>query len=878
MFVTRCPGTPVAFKVASVPPFGSLSATALIVHVHGAVCVCSGTGTPTCRWPGVDGFSLKSFKLYPRLFHSIDQSMSLDLTLKLSVYAMVLAASVILAFAEGTPSPECASPLIAVVAYVFHEHRRKISLSDFAAGLCGVCGFGLALAELLTGDIEARILSGTHLLVYFTWVVHFMRKRFAQWWWLVALSVLQVAVSSVLTREGWFGASLVGFSMVSVWTLAVFSLYRAHGQFTAVKQDAVGVNETAGSPAWWLSSVPAASRDSSRKDSQVTSQVSRSRGSIQLDSGETWVTRRFTLSTLASFVGMLLAGGIVFSMVPRVGWQQLGTSLGENRDEGVRMSGFTDEVRLGDITNILESSTPVLRMKVMDSTTAQYINPNKFANTLGYAEPLFRGTVHDVYNDGVWSKSNSGGGAKPAKRRLRTREHFIQEYELEPIAGRVLFAVHPINRCELTKPKADAFIHTMRGVLVRNDIATSTSQYRASTDRKTRPTGRPVPFFVQGLSQNARRQYLQLPRRLDDLAESAKDIVGYESNPTQQERIDRLLQYLRAGNFRYSLDLTRTDTTIDPVEDFVFNHRTGHCEYFASAFALMLRAVDVPSRLVTGFKGGDYNEVEKSLTVKQLHAHSWVEILQDFGTTRSWVVYDPTPAEEQTELVEMIAARPPSMWDKATQAASDFWQNYVVNVTLMRQRELFFDPIRDAILDIYENITEFGLIIGVWRLLVDLFTNPERWFSWRGWVSTFITLMLMASVVWILRRLFVRIKQRFIGVDSLPDRSTQIIRFYEHFRDRCSQFGLVPRRGQTAGEFAADVEAALRDVTSDTSVVSVPVNVTQSFYDIRFGRHELTDSELVQLEEGLVALNETLSLQHTSHSSSRDSPEMTAQD
>ena len=66
--------------------------------------------------------------------------------------------------------------------------------------------------------------------------------------------------------------------------------------------------------------------------------------------------------------------------------------------------------------------------------------------------------------------------------------------------------------------------------------------------------------------------------------------------------------YLRqSGDFSYTLKLEVTDPTLDPVEDFLVNRKSGHCEYFASALALLLRSVGIPARVVNGFKGGDWN-------------------------------------------------------------------------------------------------------------------------------------------------------------------------------------------------------------------------------------------------------------------------------
>ena len=102
-------------------------------------------------------------------------------------------------------------------------------------------------------------------------------------------------------------------------------------------------------------------------------------------------------------------------------------------------------------------------------------------------------------------------------------------------------------------------------------------------------------------------------------------------------RARKLESFLRdSGQFSYTLQMDVKDRALDPVEDFLVNRKKGHCEYFASALALLLRSVDIPSRVVNGFKGGDWNELTETMNVRQKHAHSWVEAyICDAATTGS---------------------------------------------------------------------------------------------------------------------------------------------------------------------------------------------------------------------------------------------------
>jgi transglutaminase-like putative cysteine protease len=121
----------------------------------------------------------------------------------------------------------------------------------------------------------------------------------------------------------------------------------------------------------------------------------------------------------------------------------------------------------------------------------------------------------------------------------------------------------------------------------------------------------------------------------DRIAELAAEVAG---SGTAFEQASRLERYL-AREYEYSLDLVgvRSDT---PLEDFLFQTRRGHCEYFASAMVLMLRSQGIPARLATGYLGAEYNPFEGHYVVRQSNAHAWVEA---FVGEEGWRVFDPTP-------------------------------------------------------------------------------------------------------------------------------------------------------------------------------------------------------------------------------------------
>ncbi len=171
-------------------------------------------------------------------------------------------------------------------------------------------------------------------------------------------------------------------------------------------------------------------------------------------------------------------------------------------------------------------------------------------------------------------------------------------------------------------------------------------------------------------------ELLRLPPmdfRIEQLARSVTE--GYD-NPLDKARI--LSSYLR-GNYRYSLSTSRSRSE-QPLSAFLFETKEGHCEYFASALAVMLRSIGIPSRITTGFLATEYNPLTGWHIVRMSDAHSWVEVwLPD----RGWYGFDPTPSTRQ-QLISPIVARM-RLWQDAIDT---FWQDWVIAYDFSRQMTL----------------------------------------------------------------------------------------------------------------------------------------------------------------------------------------------
>src|SRR5262249_717093 len=152
--------------------------------------------------------------------------MSLEFVFQFSIYVLTAMAGGMLAFGEEAFFPAGLTVPLAIIALFFCERSRQVSIGPWASNVLGFAAVGLGVYESMGQRADARLLAGSHFLVYITWIVLFQAKQVRHYWWLCALSLLQVAVGSVLTQAlGWYGLWLLIYLLAALWTLSVFTLY-----------------------------------------------------------------------------------------------------------------------------------------------------------------------------------------------------------------------------------------------------------------------------------------------------------------------------------------------------------------------------------------------------------------------------------------------------------------------------------------------------------------------------------------------------------------------------------------------------------------------------------------------------------------------------
>lgn len=803
--------------------------------------------------------------------------------LQFSLYGLLVLASGMLAFAEGAAFPDALTIPLAILALFVTDRWKLFCLSTRWANCLGLTAFGIAIWELSGGDIESRLLSFAHLLVYLTWILLFSEKTPRMYWTICAMALLHVALGAVLTSSGAFGALLALFLVGEIWTLTVFTLHRARQKYSQPSSSIID-------------------RDVRRQDRQektansstvnavangfVWNRRSRPVSSIQLDPNLRWISWPFVSGVGVTVLLSAILGCLFFLFTPRI-WVGNFSAFGDESDTSLHAmkTGFAEEVHLGDIGQILESTIPVLEMRLVDHETGQPISAADYAQQIGLDEPLFRGTVLGEYANGKWRGASSQQDTVRATLPNPTISEVVrQEILLEPTDSNILFAMPPHLACRLESKQTQVLERRLTSVLYRDSSVSNREslKYVVFSEKPSRGIVRENARGTMGswMYRSERDYYLAMPdNRLERLQAFAKEIAQSGENPdvTPLEIARRMEGRLRnSGEFAYTLDLSIQDPTIDVLEDFLFNRKQGHCEYFASALAMMLRSVDIPARLVSGFKGGDLNESTGYLVVQQRHAHVWVEAYLD----RQWVILDGTPATRE-ESVNSLAPKD-NLARSVVRFFSDVWSHHVLGMSMTEQDTNVYTPLKEWATKLLESVDEeieelknggfsisrlvsspilssliavasFGLLAWLWfRQRPHVSRQPARrvWNYVRkllGWILP-QELNARTGNDWRARlsQIWAALIARLRG-EATPQRLR--VEFYERFLRMLRSAGFEPLPTQTAQEFITGLQPSWQAQLAE--VAALPPTIVAQFYRVRFGGESLSIDELRHLDRQL---------------------------
>jgi transglutaminase-like putative cysteine protease len=440
------------------------------------------------------------------------------------------------------------------------------------------------------------LLAAIHLLLFATIVRMYSARTNRDHAFLALLAVASMLASAILTIETSFLAVLAIFLVLAVSTFVAFEIRRS----------ATGAVSPPLEPG-----------------SALSRRLNRALG----------------VTSVMVAAGALLLGGVIFFLIPRF---NTGYMSALNLQPGL-MTGFNENVTLGEIGKIKKSRAVVMRIRINgDAARAENVR--------------WRGIVLTNFDGKRWFT--------PEHEKTVVSSTGDGEYRLNPPAlppG----DFYPLRYTVLMEPMATDTIfvparaESIRGRFFGASDGPETPQHRGyllidKTGSLLNPSLNTMEFHFEGVSnlplvpaselrdatrlypKEVLKTYLQLPLLDPRIRKLAIDITAGSSNDYDKAvMIDRYLK----THYAYTLDLSGSPGD-DPLAYFLFAHRSGHCEYFAAAMTVMLRAIGIPARYVVGFLPGEYNDVGGDYIVREGDAHTWVEV---YFPGYDWIPFDPTP-------------------------------------------------------------------------------------------------------------------------------------------------------------------------------------------------------------------------------------------
>ena len=389
------------------------------------------------------------------------------------------------------------------------------------------------------------------------------------------------------------------------------------------------------------------------------------------------VGRGFLAATCLLALPIFVFTAALFLLFPRVG---VSLFLIDRQKTG--NIGFTDQIDLNDVGVMRGNPDIALRFDVS-----------------GLPDPpperlivRFRGTARDTYSGRMWTRGAERRSERDdtdylALSRMSHKDDRKFTIDVEPIDPPVLFLPPKTVALWVRKPPAAALgepfgmIRAPEGEVRYAGADVRGLHYEAFVANDKEVITEPLPALD-------RNRYLTIPggfpARIATLAHQWTD-----AEPTQFLKARAIEEHLKK-DFRY--DLTRpSGGKPEPIDDFLFNTRAGHCEFFSTAMAMMLREIGIPSRNVMGFLGGTYNHFGQYYAVRQGDAHSWVEAYID--DAHGWLTFDPTPTTGAQPLAEHAGAYIYAR--DFIEALSQRWNRYVVGYDLSTQHNIFQNAVEE---------------------------------------------------------------------------------------------------------------------------------------------------------------------------------------
>lgn len=385
-----------------------------------------------------------------------------------------------------------------------------------------------------------------------------------------------------------------------------------------------------------------------------------------------------TAGTMALLGAPVMA--VLFVLFPRVAplW-------GIPGDQLTGRSGLSDTVQVGTVARLALEDGVAMRVR--------------FDGPVPPAETLYwRGPVLGQFDGREWRSVLPRNTPSAAVLLPQDR---VQPRETPPLAYSV--TLEPSSRIWL--PVLDAAVDgpAAPGLAAWSGGELQWMSDRAVTDLLRYRAASHVDYRAGNRARALLPVYRELPPgRNPRTLQLATDLLRQVGPKNREALVEAALARLRSGGYTYTLEPGVYGD--DTADEFWFDRKQGFCEHIASAFAVLLRGMDIPVRVVTGYQGGELNAVDGYWTVRNSDAHAWTEVWLD---GRGWVRIDPTAAVAPARVGQLQRLRPaPGVFAtvvgavdagallrlrQAWEAVNNRWNQWVLNYTQSKQLDLLRD-------------------------------------------------------------------------------------------------------------------------------------------------------------------------------------------
>ncbi len=750
-----------------------------------------------------------------------------------------------------------------VVSLVFTDWLGVIRIPRLLAYITMLAGAIIAIVEFFVLRQIDQLTAVAKLLIYVQIGLMFQRKdrRVFEQWGIFLL--LEMIVASLVNDNVLYGILLLPVLLVGCSALLAYASYVSN-----LGSGSVGVesNSVYARMMRWLGREHLLSQESKG----ISMRLAPSANSFEVLNGTVVGLRRAT----SIVISVVVFSVVFFYVLPRL---QSGAYEGAGWHRPA--VGFSGEVSLDDVGELLETNSVALKVRFISVDDEIEFQPSE--------SPYIRGAIcHSYIGDGHWKTLEKGmyqsdliantPAIEKISSELQSTADAIDVIIEEQVAfDDATFSLPPFSRARAGTTPSEIVTYDWR-MLHPKTAKGKKLKYRFRTYAYNQgKQQRFLPVFSDCLDsmdgfpnlRDASVYDLDYLRqfRADQfpglLAERDRVLAGEE----EQNIVNKVLileeHLVNSGEFTYSLapSLKRRIGT-DPIEDFVSNHKTGHCQYFASTMAMMLRSLNVPSRIVLGFRPSDFNSSGVYFLVRQRHAHAWVEAylptesLKDAGIDLpqgigpgAWLRLDPTPGGEGSNAGGSIRSSQGQL-----ESLQQFWQDYVINVDKSNQPQAlsFFNSNgTGSLAQLWRNIEQSLLTLQSSQFIGGLL-SPDRWFSWQAAVGLSFVVVIALTLYRVIGMLLRRYagggrKKRAVNMARIVDAG-----FYRRIVKSLARLNLRRSPQQTPLEFANHVANFLQERPEQFADVSADLSyLTSIYYRLRFGfEAPLQEKDLERIE------------------------------